>query len=309
LVLIALWLAVSIYYLYLLFFRQQPEYLVNPNRAQQDPIAAAVYWAPFPIPEKPRFGFPIQEGWKTLGVLGAWGYLGETYAANDDAWSLRRWYLTPFRKRDLSEQPDLIFVAHHLQEPDPTFDDDVLDAYQRLGEVRVRGETRLEIWGQQPLPAPYLTFDAEPFIPLFRSEVAALAPVERRPVLARSERLGDAVSLESASASTTRPARGEMVHLTFVWLPQAPLALDYKLFVHVAGADGRPVAQWDGYPGLNTARTSRWPTGQPFDDHVLLAIPADAPPGDYTLLVGLYDPASGARLGDRAIAVTPFTIR
>jgi 4-amino-4-deoxy-L-arabinose transferase-like glycosyltransferase len=309
LALAGLWLAVSLYYLYLLFFRQQPEYLVNPNRTSYDRRAAAFYWAPFPVPEKPRFGFPIHEGWKTLGVLGAWGYLGETYASNDDAWSLRRWYLTPFSKRDFTERPDTIFVARHLQEPNPEFADEVLDQYHRVGEVRVRGETRLEIWAAEPLPAPYVTFDAEHFDPLFAGEVAALPPRTDGPALARDEPLGDAVILESAHASTTRPARGETLHLTLVWTPHRSLPLDYKLFVHVAGADGRPVAQWDGLPGLNTARTSQWPVGEPFRDHVLLTIPAGAPPGDYSLLVGLYDPASGDRLGDRAIPVTQLTIR
>jgi 4-amino-4-deoxy-L-arabinose transferase-like glycosyltransferase len=309
LALVVLWLAVSVYYLYLLFFRQQPEYLVNPNRTTDDRWASTFYWAPFSVPEKPRFGFPIYEGWQTVGVLGKWGYLGETYAANDDAWSLRRWYLTPFSKRDFAEQPDVIFVAHHLQEPNPEFDDEYLDAYHRAGEVRVRGEPRLELWTKRPLPVPYVTFDAEHFAPLFRSDVAALAPATEGSPLVQNEPLGETLTLASAHLATTRPARGDTLHLRLAWLPSAPLPLDYKLFVHVAGADGRPVAQWDGLPGLNTARTSQWPVGETFQDHVLLTIPPTTPPGDYTLLVGLYDPATGDRLGDRAIPLTQLTVR
>jgi hypothetical protein len=306
---VGLWLAIAVVYLYLLFFRQQPEYLVNYGRVAGDRAAAAFYWAPFPVPQKPRFGFPIQEGWKTLGVLGEWGYLAGTYAANDDAWSLRRWYLTSFRKRNLSEQPDYIFVAHHLQEPDPAFDDDVLDRYQRVGEVRVRGEMRIAIWAKQPLPAPYVTFDAEPFTPLFRRDVASLAPAAAGPSLVHDEPLGERMTLVAAYLATPRVERGETFELILVWTPQQPLPIDYKLFVHVAGADGRPVAQWDGLPGLNTQRTSQWPVGVPFRDHVLLAIPPETPPGVYALLTGLYDPTGGARLGDRAVPLTSLTVR
>jgi hypothetical protein len=302
--LVGLWLAVSAYYLYLLFFRQDPEYLVN-----YDQEAVPFYWAPYPVPEKPRFGFPIHEGWKTAGVLGAWGYLGETYAANDAAWSLRRWYLTPFSKRDLEEQPDVIFVARHLQEPDPAFDDAVLDAYHRAGEVQVRGEPRLEIWTKTPLPVPYVTFDAADFAPIFRAEVAALEPHADPAPAVRDEALGDTLLLEAAYLPATQAAPGDTLHLTLVWKPLRPLPLDYKLFVHVAGPDGAPVAQWDGMPGLNTARTSQWPVAEPFRDHVLLTLPPDTPRGDYTVLAGLYDPATGNRLGDRAISLGPLTVR
>ena len=301
---VGVWLVVSVFYLYLLFFRQSPEYLVNIDRDR-----VGWYWAPFPTPEKPRFGFPIQAGWKTLGVLGEWGYLQGTYAANDDAWSLRRWYLTPYSKRDLDEQPDYIFVAHERQEPDPTFDDAALDAYTRIGEVRVREEPRIEIWARQPLPVPYVTFDAEPFALPFRAEVAGLTPPVDPPALVTDVALGPTLTLTAASVDATTLRPGDVLRLLLVWTPQQQLPLDYKLFVHVAGADGRPLAQWDGYPGLNTARTSTWPVGEAFRDHVLLPLPADLPTGDYTLLAGLYDPATGDRLGDGAVTLTPLTVR
>ncbi len=302
--LVVLWLGVSTTYLYLLFFRQAPEYLINIDKER-----VAWYWSPFPTPQKPRFGFPIQEGWKALGVLGEWGYLGDTYAANDDNWAIRRWYLTAYRKRDFDEQPDFIFVARHLQEVNPAFDDAILDAYQRAGEVRVRGEPRIEIWARTPLPVAYVTYDAEPFDPLFRQDVAALTPAAPLPALVRDAALGDALLLRRAGVNTLHPAQGETLHLELVWVAQAPLPVDYKLFVHVAGPDGVPIAQWDGLPGLNTARTSAWEVGEPFTDHVLMPIPADVPTGTYRLLVGMYDPANGERLGATAVDLGEVTIR
>ena len=84
---------------------------------------------------------------------------------------------------------------------------------------------------------------------------------------------------------------------------------DYKVFVHLADDAGRPVAQWDGMPGLNTARTSQWHAGETFKDHVLLVVPVQTPPGEYTFRVGLYDPATGERLGNTAIDVSTVTVR
>ena len=77
----------------------------------------------------------------------------------------------------------------------------------------------------------------------------------------------------------------------------------------MAGADGVPVAQWDGYPRWNTARTSTWAPGVEVVDHLLLPLPDDLPPGDYRLLTGLYDPATGARLGDQAVDLGALTVR
>ena len=94
-----------------------------------------------------------------------------------------------------------------------------------------------------------------------------------------------------------------------MWTAQQPLDHDYKLFVHLADATGRPAAQWDGLPEQNTAQTSQWNPGQTHEDHVLLAIPETTPPGDYTLRVGLYDPTSGERLGDRAVDVAQITVK
>ena len=304
LAIIGLWLIVSTYYLYLMFFRQNPEYLVN-----HDTERVPFYWAPFPVPEKPRFGFPIQEGWKTLGVLGQWGYLQETYGSNDSAWSLRRWYLKPLTKRDFEENPDYIFVAKHVQETNAEFDDDVLERYTRAGEVRVRGEPRLEIWARTPLPVAFVSFDAEQFATPFLHDVASLESWPDPPARVQDAPLGESMLLQSAHLAETRYAPGDTLHLLLVWEPTLPLTQDYKLFVHVAGPDGRPVAQWDGLPGLNTAHTSQWPVGQPFRDHVLLTIPQGVAPGEYALLAGMYEGATGARLGDAAISIATLEIR
>ena len=56
-------------------------------------------------------------------------------------------------------------------------------------------------------------------------------------------------------------------------------------------------------PGFNTQRTSEWPVGKVFTDHVLLRVPDDFAAGEYVLRAGLYDEETGARVGDQAVAV------
>jgi hypothetical protein len=115
--------------------------------------------------------------------------------------------------------------------------------------------------------------------------------------------------LESASLGRTSLSRGDILHIALTWLPQQADATNYKTFVHLADAGGGPVAQWDGYPCFNTARTSQWTVGEPVKDHVLMRIPEDVAPGTYSLLVGFYDENTGDRLGDRVIQLGTLTLR
>ncbi|HEV8638799.1 MAG TPA: hypothetical protein VG370_31700 [Chloroflexota bacterium] len=53
-------------------------------------------------------------------------------------------------------------------------------------------------------------------------------------------------------------------------------------------APDRPIAQWDAQPLGGRYPTSLWPVGETVDDAFRLPIPADARPGDYRLIAGLY---------------------
>ena len=56
------------------------------------------------------------------------------------------------------------------------------------------------------------------------------------------------------------------------------------------------MAQSDGQPGGGGYPTSIWAGGERVVDEHSLALSPDTPAGEYTLLVGLYDHQSGARL-------------
>lgn len=87
---------------------------------------------------------------------------------------------------------------------------------------------------------------------------------------------------------------GDTLDLTLYWRAPQPLDKDYKVFVHVV-RDGQTAAQHDAEPGLGGYPTSRWPAGQVIPDRHPIQAPPDAQPGKYSVMVGLYDPVSGAR--------------
>lgn len=313
------WLVISVGYLYLIFFRQVPEYVINYEQAR-----IPFYWAPYGknIPKKPRFGFPILEGWKTLGVLNKWGYLEGTYASNEYSRHLR-WYLNDFDRDDFDENPDFIFVAIHQQEADPAFNKSILEAegYQQVGEVRVRGTPRIALYARQA--ASYVTYDAEQFLALFDALVPVLQPLDEldrafqglEEGLTLSPSISDFaldehITLESASISESNLQRGDTLLLQMVWHTKKQLDNNYKIFVHVgSGSSGQPLTQWDGHPGLNNKRSTEWRIDQPFTDHILLTIPEEMPFGDHTILIGLYDEITGERAGGQAIPIGSITVR
>jgi hypothetical protein len=93
---------------------------------------------------------------------------------------------------------------------------------------------------------------------------------------------------------TLAPGRALPVELT--WLPLSQPQADYNLFLQLLNAAGLPVAQHDSPPNGGYSPTSAWLPRQPVIARHALALPANLVPGNYRLIAGLYNPASGARL-------------
>ncbi|MCC7209981.1 MAG: hypothetical protein IT323_21945, partial [Anaerolineae bacterium] len=87
------------------------------------------------------------------------------------------------------------------------------------------------------------------------------------------------------------PARimpGEALTVETTWRATQHLPGDYHLFVHMVGADGQPVAQFDGAPGENTFPTTAWDAPQTWIEAVHIDVPAGSAPGVYRLFTGWY---------------------
>lgn len=86
------------------------------------------------------------------------------------------------------------------------------------------------------------------------------------------------------------------LQLALAWQALTPVDRNYTVFAHLLDLDGTIVAQDDGPPGDPFFPTSTWLPGDMVLDARTLTLPADAPPGDYTLLIGLYHQPSDERL-------------
>jgi hypothetical protein len=83
--------------------------------------------------------------------------------------------------------------------------------------------------------------------------------------------------------------------ITYLWQAERSIGGRLVVFNHLVGADGRIVGQKDGEPGGGAYPTDRWIAGEVIRDVYRVPLPADAP-AELRLLVGLYEPGSGARL-------------
>ncbi len=105
---------------------------------------------------------------------------------------------------------------------------------------------------------------------------------------------------------------GATLPLTLYWTTDAVIDQDYTLFLHLATADDRLLAQEDGVADGGRHPTRQWRPGEVFADAHRLTLAADAPTGLAALSVGWYPiddrqarlsvtDAAGAVLGDRLV--------
>ncbi|MEZ4771216.1 MAG: DUF2723 domain-containing protein [Caldilineales bacterium] len=100
--------------------------------------------------------------------------------------------------------------------------------------------------------------------------------------------IGDALVLDGFDVDPAVAAPGATLAVALYWQPGQPPAADYTSFVQVLSANGEKVAQSDHQVGGVFYPSSMWLPGERVLDRHELAIPADAPPGPYRLLAGLY---------------------
>ena len=93
--------------------------------------------------------------------------------------------------------------------------------------------------------------------------------------------------------------------LTLHWRVMGTTDRSYKVFVHLIGRDGRPIAQGDDFPLQGQRPTTTWRPGEVLLDTYTVQAPDQLPVGDYPLRIGLYDPTTGERLGPVRVADGP----
>jgi len=89
---------------------------------------------------------------------------------------------------------------------------------------------------------------------------------------------------------------GETLHLTLYWQALAKIHKDYTVFTHLMDKEGRIWGQKDNFPAGGTRPTSGWLVGEIVVDEYDIPVRGDAPSGEYTIEIGMYDLISGERL-------------
>jgi hypothetical protein len=74
--------------------------------------------------------------------------------------------------------------------------------------------------------------------------------------------------------------------------------VDYTVFTHLLDPENQRVAGQDNPPVSGTYPTTLWVPGEIITDPYPIALPADLPPGNYTIEVGFYVAETGLRLAD-----------
>lgn len=100
---------------------------------------------------------------------------------------------------------------------------------------------------------------------------------------------GEQITLQQFALSSRTVRPNDALQLQLDWLTDAALDTRYKVFVQLLNPDGTLATQRDSEPGGGEALTTLWQPDQIVSDKHALAIPADLPPADYTLIIGLYD--------------------
>ncbi|HUX76242.1 MAG TPA: hypothetical protein VMY40_06345, partial [Anaerolineae bacterium] len=129
---------------------------------------------------------------------------------------------------------------------------------------------------------------------LIRDEQRLLTPPHIQ--YPRSELLGREIELLGYSLANASLTPGDKLSFTLYWRAMQDIQRSYTVFVHLVDEGGHIWAQADAPPCGGERLTSSWIQGEIIVDERHIAVDQDTPPGLYTLVFGMYDAATGARL-------------
>jgi hypothetical protein len=91
------------------------------------------------------------------------------------------------------------------------------------------------------------------------------------------------------------PHPGEPLRLAFDWRMAERVGDSLVMFAHLVRDGSHLVAQRDAVPGNGLFPVESWEPGEVVRDQFALQLPAELPPGEYEIQVGVYSATSGQR--------------
>jgi len=104
---------------------------------------------------------------------------------------------------------------------------------------------------------------------------------------------GTPLALSNATFASKSVAPGAALDMVLTWTARRPAPEDYTLFAQLVGPDGKVWGQYDAPAGWTGHYTTNWVGGERIELPWSVPLKADAPPGTYRLLVGMYRHTGG----------------
>lgn len=153
--------------------------------------------------------------------------------------------------------------------------------------------------------------------------------LQRTPSIVLDYALGDMVNFKGMDVTPGPWQGGQEISLSTYWQAIKPIPKDYKIFVHIIDDAGNTVLIYDhypfetktedtilaiqptdvklfeagdkvenfkNYPATGLLPTRLWPLNSTVRETMTVHLPDSLPPGNYDIVVGLYDETSGERL-------------
>jgi len=138
------------------------------------------------------------------------------------------------------------------------------------------------------------------------------SPVPLAPSRVLEVPFGAQIQLQQAALNALSLQAGDVLLLQLTWSSSPRPRQRYKIFLHLLNPDGQLVAQRDSEPAGGSAPTTSWQPGTAIIDRHALQLPPDLPPGQYRLVLGIYELADPlARLpvqNDTALEIAQITL-
>ncbi len=169
-----------------------------------------------------------------------------------------------------AQHPHLYTLYWATEESDPNqLTEGWLDTHAYKAEDRWQGNMRFVIYATQQ-------------------------PTDDWPLQASDALLGEQIRLASHALSAQEITSGDVLQLQLAWQAQRQPDANYTVFVQLLDERNQVVAQRDAPPGDRP--TSQWQPGEQVVDNHGVLVPHGTAPGDYRLILGMYNPDTGERL-------------
>jgi uncharacterized membrane protein len=134
------------------------------------------------------------------------------------------------------------------------------------------------------------------------------APIDDAPQYPVNEEFSEPLRAVGYNVDSRRIPIDTPLRFGLYLIAEQPIAGNYQIFTHLVAADGTLIAQADHIAGADSYPTSLWRPGNLLYNRFEIPISADTPPGEYQVIIGLYDQRGRLKLSDGRDHIDLFTV-